>query len=58
MCCDWWKSWVHPAYDIDIAVYRGLAKLFSSPNLRNITLNVKDSTFSPEKAAILCQLVA
>jgi len=58
MCCDWWKNWVYPAYDIDIAVYRSLSKLFYGPKLRNISLTVKDSNFGPEKAAILCQLVA
>lgn len=46
------------SYDIDIAVYKSLSKLFNSTNLKNIILTVKDSTFGPEKAAILCQLVA
>ncbi len=58
MCCDWWKNCVYPAYNIDFSVYSALDKLFKSPNLRNVSLTVIDSTFDNSKSSILYQMVS
>ncbi len=58
MCCDWWKQCVYPAWDIDIQVYSSLAKLFSSPSLRNISITVVDSTLNQQKTNLLYQMVS
>jgi hypothetical protein len=57
-CCDWWRRCVLPAYDIDFSVYVALAKLFRSPNLRNLSLTVIDSTFDNNKSSTLYQMVS
>ena len=45
VCCQWWKKFTYPAYDIPLSVYSSLRKLIKNGNLRNLTLYVRDNTF-------------
>jgi len=53
LCMDWWKRCTFPAFTIAPSVYMSLGKLLHAPNLRNLTLNIKDNTFDGQKANIL-----
>jgi hypothetical protein len=58
MCCDWWRRCTLDAHDVAPAVYASMARIFRSPNVRNVSLTVVDNTFNSNKAHILYNLIS
>ena len=52
-CMNWWKRCTYPAYTIPTTVYQSMDRLFSAPNITNITITVIDNTFDQERARVL-----
>lgn len=44
-CMNWWKRCTYPTFTIPATVYLSMDRLFSAPNITNITLTVIDNTF-------------
>ena len=53
-----WRKCVLPAFSIPAETYESLHRLVRNYNLRNLTLNIIDSTFDGEKAQMIYNMVA
>ncbi len=53
LCMDWWKRCTFPAHTISPSCYDSLGKIIRAPNIRNLTITVRDNNFDQAKAQIL-----
>lgn len=58
LCCDWWQKFVYPAFDIPIATYYSLQRIFSSYSLQTMTLTVVDNRFGADKCQAIYDMLS